>query len=224
MSKFIFSDLGRIAYDEALALQQEAFDALLTAKTQGVSGVNRLFFCEHEPVITLGKSGKDANLLVSERLLAERGVAFHRTNRGGDITYHGPGQITAYPVFDLEMFRLGLRQYIECLEDIVIAFLASYGLRGERLAGATGVWLDPHTARARKICAIGVKSSRFVVMHGLALNINTDTTYFNLINPCGFTDKGVTSLAIELGQSLDFEESKQRLLAVFRERFTPQAN
>ena len=219
-SGFSYHDLGRIAYADALTRQTAAFDALLLAKAEGVQGENQLFFCEHEPVLTIGKSGKETNLLIPEASLRERGVSFYHINRGGDITYHGPGQITGYPVFDLAYWSLGLRQYIELLEEIVIRFVALYGLRGERLAGATGVWIDPHVpGRARKICAIGVKSSRFVTMHGFALNINTDLSYFRLINPCGFTDKGVTSLAMELGEPQDFELAKQRLLGLFNELF-----
>ena len=219
-SGFSYHDLGRIAYADALTRQTPAFDALLQAKAEGVQGENQLFFCEHDPVLTIGKSGKETNLLIPEASLRERGVSFYHINRGGDITYHGPGQITGYPVFDLAYWSLGLRQYIELLEEVVIRFLALYGLRGERLSGATGVWLDPFVpGRARKICAIGVKSSRFVTMHGFALNINTDLSYFRLINPCGFTDKGVTSLAMELGEPQDFELAKQRLLGLFNELF-----
>ena len=219
-SGFSYHDLGRIAYADALTRQTAAFDALLQAKAEGVQGENQLFFCEHDPVLTIGKSGKETNLLIPEASLRERGVSFYHINRGGDITYHGPGQITGYPVFDLAYWSLGLRQYIELLEEVVIRFLALYGLRGERLSGATGVWLDPLVSgRARKICAIGVKSSRFVTMHGFALNINTDLSYFRLINPCGFTDKGVTSLAMELGEPQDFELAKQRLLGLFNELF-----
>lgn len=216
---FIFQDLVNISYCDALAMQRKAFDALLASKAQGIAGVNMLFFCEHRPVFTLGKSGLPENLLVSEDTLRERGYEFYRTDRGGDITYHGPGQITGYPVFDLERFHIGLRQYVEMLEDVMIRFLSSYGLTGERLAGATGVWLEPQTARARKICAIGVKSSRFVTMHGFALNVRTDLQHFSLINPCGFTDKGVTSLRHELGGEVDFEEAKRRLRTCFAETF-----
>ena len=220
MDRFIYRDLGRIAYADALACQIEAYEALLAAKRQGTTAPNQLFFCEHDPVLTLGKSGKDSNLLVSASLLDQRGISLYHINRGGDITYHGPGQITGYPVFDLECWQMGLRHYIETLEEIVIRFMALYGLRGERLAGATGVWMDPHVpGRARKICAIGVKSSRFVTMHGFALNINTDLSYFSLINPCGFTDKGVTSLAQELGATQDMARAKEQLLALFREAF-----
>lgn len=215
-----FHDLGRIDYTDALNIQTAAFEALLRAKKEGDKGENQLFFCEHQPVLTIGKSGKDSNLLIPEELLKQRGVSFFHTNRGGDITYHGPGQITGYPVFDLEHWNLGLKQYIHTLEEVIIRFLALYGIRGERLEGATGVWIDPEVkGRARKICAIGVKSSRFVTMHGFALNINTDLSYFSLINPCGFTDKGVTSLEKELGEKQDFEQAKQQLHSLFIELF-----
>ena len=220
MSHFIYHDLGRIEYEKALERQTAAFNALLEAKAQGRTGENRLFFCEHQPVLTIGKSGKDTNLLIPEELLVQRGVSFYHINRGGDITYHGPGQITGYPVFDLEYWQLGLKLYIHRLEEVIIRFLALYGIRGERLDGATGVWIDPDVkGHARKICAIGVKSSRFVAMHGFALNINTDLSYFSLINPCGFTDKGVTSLEKELGEKQDFEQAKTQLHSLFSELF-----
>jgi lipoyl(octanoyl) transferase len=223
---FIYTDLGRIAYAEALARQTEAFEALLRAKRNGAAGRerSRLFFCEHFPVLTIGKSGKEANLLVPEALLAGRGISLYHIDRGGDITYHGPGQITGYPVIDLEYWRMGLRQYVYLLEDVVIRFLALYGITAGRLEGAAGVWLDAQAhgpGRARKICAIGVKSSRFVTMHGFALNINTDLSCFSLINPCGFTDKGVTSLERELGAAQDFERAKDLLRALFEESFPP---
>ncbi len=220
MESFSYQDLGRIVYAKALDIQTEKFNALLAAKAKGEKGRNELLFCEHDPVLTIGKSGKDSNLLIPEARLQALGVSYYHINRGGDITYHGPGQITGYPIFDLETWHIGLKQYIYRLEETIIRFLALYGLKGERLEGATGVWLDPFVAgKARKICAIGVKSSRFVTMHGFALNINTDLNYFSLINPCGFTDKGVTSLAKELGKEQDFEEAKRQLLALFREVF-----
>lgn len=220
MESFSYQDLGRIVYAKALDIQTEKFNALLAAKAKGEKGRNELLFCEHNPVLTIGKSGKDSNLLIPEARLQALGVSYYHINRGGDITYHGPGQITGYPIFDLETWHIGLKQYIYRLEETIIRFLALYGLKGERLEGATGVWLDPFVAgKARKICAIGVKSSRFVTMHGFALNINTDLNYFSLINPCGFTDKGVTSLTKELGKEQDFEEAKRQLVALFREVF-----
>lgn len=221
MESFSYQDLGRIVYAKALDIQTEKFNALLAAKAKGEKGRNELLFCEHDPVLTIGKSGKDSNLLIPEARLQALGVSYYHINRGGDITYHGPGQITGYPIFDLETWYIGLKQYIYRLEETIIRFLALYGLKGERLEGATGVWLDPFVAgKARKICAIGVKSSRFVTMHGFALNINTDLNYFSLINPCGFTDKGVTSLAKELGKEQDFEEAKRQLVALFRDVFS----
>lgn len=220
MESFSYQDLGRIVYEKALDIQTEKFNVLLAAKAKGVKGRNELLFCEHEPVLTIGKSGKDSNLLIPEARLKALGISYYHINRGGDITYHGPGQITGYPIFDLETWHIGLKQYIYRLEETIIRFLALYGLKGERLEGATGVWLDPLVAgKARKICAIGVKSSRFVTMHGFALNINTDLNYFTLINPCGFTDKGVTSLARELGENQDLEKAKRQLAALFSEVF-----
>lgn len=220
MESFCFEDLGQITYADALHIQTAAFDESVRGKQQGATGVNRLFFCEHPPVLTMGKHGKESNLLVPEQLLEARDVSFYRVDRGGDITYHGPGQITGYPVFDLDYFNIGLKQYIQRLEEAVIRFLQLYGIRGERQEGAAGVWLDTAVpGKTRKICAIGVKSSRFVTMHGFALNINTNLDYFSLINPCGFTDKGVTSLACELGKTQDFEEAKRRLRVIFEEVF-----
>lgn len=220
MESFDFIDWGRIDYAEALARQTALFDALIVAKLKAGEGENVLILCEHNPVLTIGKSGKEDNLLIPEELLKQRGVSYFHTNRGGDITYHGPGQITGYPIFDLDRWGLGLKQYIHLVEEVVIRFLALYGVKSERLDGATGVWIDTvYPRKARKICAIGVKSSRFVTMHGFALNINTDLSYYSLINPCGFTDKGVTSLEQELGGLQDIELAKARLLALFRELF-----
>ena len=220
MESFSYYDLGRIEYGEALDLQTNSFQSLIDAKRKRLEEQNCLYFCEHNPVLTLGKSGKETNLLVPELLLKEKGVSLFHIDRGGDITYHGPGQITGYPVFDLDGFGMGLKAYIHTLEDIVIEFLLLYGVKAERLDGATGVWLDSKVpGAARKICAIGVKSSHFVTMHGFALNINTDLTYYSLINPCGFVDKGVTSLAKELGAEQDFELAKSRLLTLFQQAF-----
>ena len=216
---FTFCDLRHISYKKALIVQTNAFNNLITRKVQGESGENVLFFCEHEPVFTLGKHGKETNLLVSEERLNQHGISFYHTNRGGDITYHGPGQITGYPVFDLEQFGLGLKAYIDRLEETIIRFLSLYGLKGGRMTGASGVWFDTDTPKARKICAIGVRSSRFVTMHGFALNILTDLSYFSLIHPCGLVDKGVTSLAAECKSVPDFNVAKKRLASLFEEMF-----
>ncbi|HOW10634.1 MAG TPA: lipoyl(octanoyl) transferase LipB [Bacteroidales bacterium] len=168
-----------------------------------------LIFVEHPHVYTLGKSGSENNLLIDHIQLQAKGASFVKTDRGGDITYHGPGQIVGYPIFDLEKIGIGLKEYIFCLEEAIIDTLREFGITGSRLDGATGVWLDPDTkGKARKICAIGVKASRYVTMHGFAFNVNTDLNYFNYINPCGFTDKGVTSLERELGNRQDFENVK----------------
>jgi lipoyl(octanoyl) transferase len=179
-----------------------------------------LFFCEHNPVFTIGKSGKDKNMLMSEDFLRSKGISLFHINRGGDITYHGPGQITGYPVFDIDRWDLGLKAYIERLETAIIRLLEIYGIKGELLDGATGVWIEPQDPKkARKICAIGVKSSRYVTMHGFALNVNTNLEYFTYINPCGFVDKGVTSMAKELGHELDMERVKEQLCVIFEELF-----
>ncbi len=221
MEGFTYYNMGKISYPEALTIQTEAFNNLLENKIKGQNGENKLFFCEHAPVLTIGKSGKETNLLIPEELLQQRGIMLHHINRGGDITYHGPGQITGYPVFDLDKWKLGLKQYIHTLEEIIIRFLTLYNIKGERLEGATGVWIESSIpGRARKICAIGVKSSRFVTMHGFALNINTDLTHYSLINPCGFTDKGVTSLEKELGITQDFEIAKEQLHLIFKKNFS----
>jgi lipoyl(octanoyl) transferase len=172
-------------------------------------------FCEHPHVYTIGKSGKDSNLLISEDLLKGYGAELFHIDRGGDITYHGPGQIVGYPILDLQKFNIGIKEYVRRLEETVIVTLENYGIKAGRLEGATGVWLDAGTATARKICAIGVKASRYVTMHGFAFNINTDLNYFNYINPCGFTDKGVTSLSKELETEIDIEEVKRKLLENF---------
>ena len=219
MGGFRYEDLGKIEYGEALRIQTEAFQILIDAKTRKQNAENILFFCEHLPVFTLGKNGLASNLLATGQLLETQGISLYHTNRGGDITFHGPGQITGYPVFDLESFRIGLRQYVETIETIIIRFLSLYGIQGERMAGATGVWLEADTERARKIGAIGIRCSRFVTMHGFALNINTDLNYFSLINPCGFKDKGVTSLSNELGHVIDINKCKMQLVSLFTEIF-----
>jgi lipoyl(octanoyl) transferase len=168
-----------------------------------------LLFVEHPHVYTLGKSGEVNNLLISEPFMKQIGATFYRINRGGDITYHGPGQIVGYPIIDLEKFGIGIKEYIEELETSIILSVQEYGLNSGRLDGATGVWLDSATPRARKICAIGVRASRFVTMHGFAFNVNTDLRYFSYINPCGFQDKGVTSVETELNTKQDFGKAKQ---------------
>ena len=206
-------NLGLIDYQEAWDFQEKLFKQLMDAKLAGVPTPNYLLFCEHPHVFTLGKSGSVNNLLINNLQLREKKVSFVKTNRGGDITYHGPGQIVGYPILDLENFGLGIRDYVGLLEESIINVLSGFNLKGERLSGATGVWLNPETpGKARKICAIGVKASRFITMHGFAFNVNTDLKFFNFINPCGFTDKTVTSLEKELGMQMDFDEVKEKVL------------
>lgn len=204
-------DWNLIDYSEAWKRQTEWFDALVRQKSAGETYVNRIILCEHPHVYTLGRSGKEGNMLLGQAQLARIGASLFHIDRGGDITYHGPGQLVCYPILNLEEFSLGLKEYVHLLEEAVIRVCASYGIEAGRVERATGVWLEGYTPRARKICAIGVRSSHFVTMHGLALNVNTDLRYFSYINPCGFVDKGVTSLQKELGRDIDLAEVKERL-------------
>lgn len=216
----LFNDLDIIEYGSAWEYQQRLFDEALSLKDKGLKPQNHLLFCEHPHVITIGKHGKTDNLLYQENFLNQRGVSLFRIDRGGDVTYHGPGQLVGYPIFDLESFGIGLRQYISNVEEIIIRLLAKYDIQAGRLDGAAGVWLDTAIpSQTRKIAAIGVRSSRFVTMHGFALNVNTDLSYFSLINPCGFVDKGVTSIAKELGEEVDMEEVKKETMLLFEEVF-----
>lgn len=209
--KLNITDWNIILYAEAWTRQTECFDALIRAKQAGQEYENHIILCEHPHVYTLGRSGKEGNMLLGEEQLQRIGATLYHIDRGGDITYHGPGQLVCYPILNLEEFALGLKEYVHLLEEAVIRVCASYGIVAGRLAKATGVWLEGDTPRARKICAIGVRSSHFVTMHGLALNVNTDLRYFSYINPCGFVDKGVTSLQQELKREVPMEEVKQRL-------------
>lgn len=217
MVKVTYKDLGLIDYKEAWDYQETLFNEVIGKKTGRMDAVentqnNYLLFCEHPHVYTLGKSGSEKNLLINYIQLQAKNAVFYKTNRGGDITYHGPGQIVGYPILDLEMFGLGVKTYIYALEQSIIHTLLHYGITAGRLEGATGVWLEPETPQVRKICAIGVRTSRYVSMHGFAFNVNTDLNYFSHINPCGFTDKAVTSLSNELKTLADIEEVKKVLL------------
>jgi lipoyl(octanoyl) transferase len=217
--------LGLVPYVPTWDLQEELLAATLAIKANNrqaeAAGLpaqptpSHLLFCEHPPTYTLGKSGKPEHLLLDEAALAAHGATFHRINRGGDITFHGPGQLVAYPLLDLENFRADIHWYLRALEEAVIQTLATYGLHAGRIAGLTGVWLDweAGAANPRKICAMGVRCSRWVTLHGLALNVNTDLTYFGYIVPCGITDKAVTSLQAELGHAVPVAEVQERLLA-----------
>lgn len=206
-------DWNLIPYAEAWKKQEQMFDSLVEDKQHGKEYTNTIVLCEHPHVYTLGRSGKEQNMLISEQQLQKIGATLFHIDRGGDITYHGPGQIVCYPILNLEDFSLGLRDYIHLLEEAVINVCASYGIQAGRLDKATGVWLDSHGPRARKICAIGVRSSHFVTMHGLAFNVNTDLRYFSYINPCGFVDKGVTSIQQELGRMIQIDVVKQQLVS-----------
>lgn len=203
---------GLTPYDEAWQRQTALFDAMVADKQAGRQADNRIILVEHPHVYTLGRSGKATNMLLDDRQLSAIGATLYHIDRGGDITYHGPGQLVCYPILNLEDFRLGLKDYIALLEEAVIRVCAAYGIVAGRVKGATGVWLDIDTPRERKICAIGVRSSHFVTMHGLALNVNTDLRYFAYIHPCGFLDKGVTSLQAELGRPVSMAEVEARLL------------
>lgn len=175
-----------------------------------------LLFVEHPHVFTLGKSGQVSNLLVDEKILSKQGATFYRINRGGDITYHGPGQVVGYPILNLDSFGLGIREYIFSLEQVIINTLEQIGIQSDRLEGASGVWLGTEEkTHLRKICAIGVRASRGITMHGFAFNVNTDLSFYRLINPCGFTDRGVTSVALETGQNADIEKIKSILKTEF---------
>jgi lipoyl(octanoyl) transferase len=213
-------DWGLIEYNQAWKEQESIFAETISRKIQELETENYLILCEHPHVYTLGKSGDEHNLLLNYIQLQANNAQFVHTNRGGDITYHGPGQIVGYPIFDLANFGIGLKEYINRIEASIIELLQQYNIRSERLSGATGVWLDTGTKQARKICAIGVRSSRYVTMHGFALNINTDLAYFGHINPCGFTDKGVTSLEQELGEKQDMNKVKAALLEIFQKKFS----
>ena len=214
-----YIDWGLIEYTEAWAKQETLFSGSIEKKVQDLTTDNYLVFCEHPHVYTLGKSGDEQNMLLNYIQLQARNATFVHSNRGGDITYHGPGQVVGYPIFDLANFGLGLKQYIHNIEEAIINTLAQYNIQSTRLDGATGVWLDVGLPACRKICAIGVRSSRFVTMHGFALNVNTQLEYFNYINPCGFVDKGVTSMEKELGEKVDMEELKLRLRHSIEQRF-----
>ena len=223
--KVSFKDLGLIDYKECWDFQEELFAEILAVKSSNrkenktVETNNHLIFCEHPHVYTLGKNGDEKNLLVNKDYLKSRGATFHKINRGGDITYHGPGQLVGYPILDLDNFFTDIHKYLRFLEEAIILTLKEYGLESERSPGETGVWFDVGTPKARKICALGVKSSRWVTMHGFAFNVNSDLSYFGNIIPCGITDKSVTSLQKELGREVDMNEVRNKLKAHLVELF-----
>jgi len=219
-------NLGLIDYEKAWDYQEKLFDQMVVAKQKNKetgkhkSSENYLLFCEHPHVYTLGKSGKDSNLLINEEMLRSKGAALYRTDRGGDITYHGPGQLVGYPILDLDAFRLSVKNYIFNLEEVIIRSLREFGLETGWLKGAAGVWLDAgDPLKERKICSIGVRTSHMVSMHGFALNVNTNLDYFDYIIPCGIKGKSVTSLQKELGRKIDMQEVHEIVQQQFREVF-----
>lgn len=224
MKNVIYRNLGLIDYKEAWDLQETIFATNVQRKIDIRKGIetppteNQVLFCQHPHVYTLGKSGSIDNLLLDEKGLEQHEATFYKINRGGDITYHGPGQLVVYPILDLDYFFTDIHKYMRYLEEAVISTLAAYGIKGERYEGFTGVWIEPNSENARKICAMGVKCSRWVTMHGIGFNINSDLNYFNHIVPCGIDDKAVTSMQQELGRPLDFEEVSQ----VFKEKLATQ--
>ncbi|WP_086477932.1 lipoyl(octanoyl) transferase LipB [Arenibacter amylolyticus] len=224
--RILLEDLGHKDYKETWDYQETLFQSILDLKIKnrredaGLETPNHFLFVEHPHVYTLGKSGNMGNLLVDEAHLAEKQASFYKINRGGDITYHGPGQVVGYPILDLDNFFTDIHKYLRLLEDMIILTLAEYGIKGERSKGETGVWIDAGTPLARKICAMGVRASRWVTMHGFALNVNTDLGYFDLMIPCGIKDKAVTSLNVELGvKEVAMDEVKEKLLKHFSTLF-----
>lgn len=222
-----FHPLTRCRYAEAWEKQEDILERSVQTKIKNrkentnVQPENHLLFYEHPPVFTLGKAGDMAHLLISEEVCRERDIDFFKINRGGDITFHGLGQLVGYPIFDLEQFKPDLHEYLRQIEDVIILTLQDYGLRGERVPEYTGVWLDADDPqKARKICAIGVRAKRWVTMHGFALNVNTDLSYFDLIVPCGITDRAVTSLHLELGRAVALEEVAQKVKGHFETVFS----
>ena len=218
-------DLGPKDYKEVWDFQTELLDNIISVKRKNRHAEtpeitsNYFLFVEHPHVYTLGKSGDQDNLLINEKQLQEKNATYYKINRGGDITYHGPGQIVGYPILDLENFFTDIHKYLRLLEEVIIKTIAEYGLKGERSKGETGVWLDVGTPFARKICAMGIRSSRWVTMHGFALNVNTDLGYFDNIIPCGIRGKAVTSIEAELNKKIDIEEVKQKILNHFKREF-----
>jgi lipoyl(octanoyl) transferase len=221
--KVIFRDLGQLNYQAAWDLQESLLKENVRRKSgtaDNPSTEHYLLFVEHPPVYTLGKSGNKENVLLSDEELQANHIEFFHTNRGGDITFHGPDQIVGYPILDLEKYYTDIGKYLRNIEEVIILTMAEYGIKGERSAGETGVWIDPDLpGRERKICAIGVRCSRWITMHGFAFNVNTDLSYFNHIIPCGIVNKQVTSLQQELGRELDMQEVKEKVKRNFERVF-----
>jgi lipoyl(octanoyl) transferase len=222
--KIQLQDLGNKDYKETWDYQEQLFKQIVDIKLEkrnnsNLETPNHFLFVEHPHVYTLGKSGDISNLLLSEKQLEAKGATFYKINRGGDITYHGPGQIVGYPILDLENFFTDIHKYLRLLEETIILTLAEYNIKGTRSEGETGVWLDVGTPFARKICAMGVRASRWVTMHGFALNVNADLGYFDNIIPCGIRGKAVTSLHVELGKKINEQEVKEKIIKHFQNLF-----
>ncbi len=226
MTSIQFKDLGILSYDKALDFQKIHFEKIKALKLQKraidttIETPNYFFFVSHPHVYTMGRNGNESNILLSREMQKKRGIAYFETNRGGDSTYHGPGQIVGYPILDLDNYFSDIHKYMRLLEEVIIQTLKEFGIKGERSKGETGVWLDTGTPNARKICAMGVHTSRWVTMHGFALNVNTDLNYFDGIIPCGIVDKGVTSLAKELSKPIDEALVKNYIIKYFAEIFS----
>ncbi len=227
--KVIYKDLHSRDFKDVWDYQEGLLQGIVDIKVQNRNEKtsketpNYFLFVEHPHVYTLGKAGDISNLLLSEKQLEEKGAKFYHINRGGDITYHGPGQVVGYPIIDLENFFTDIHKYLRLLEETIIRTIAEYGIKGERSKGETGVWIDVGTPFARKICAMGIRSTRWVTMHGFALNVNTDLGYFDNIIPCGIRGKAVASMHAELGRKVDEEEVKQKILKHFKELFEVEA-
>lgn len=220
MREIILQDLGRRPYKQTWDYQEELLQQKIKAKQENLNQLDYLLFVEHNPVYTLGKNGKEKNLLINDQMLAARGIEYFHINRGGDITFHGPEQLVGYPVLDLDHYKTDLGWYLRSLEEVIILTIGEYGLKGERSKGETGVWLDAAIkGKERKICAMGIRCSRWITMHGFALNVNVDLNYFNFITPCGIQDKQVTSMQKELGYAVDMKEVKAKLVKNFEQVF-----
>jgi len=212
----IIKDLGLIDYREALQIQENLFNQAIQQQKNQEKTTDYLLFCEHQPVFTIGRSGKLSNLLIDTETMDRLNISLYNISRGGDITFHGPGQLVVYPIINLKHYGIYASEYVSKIEETIIQTLKEFNIKSDRLKGATGVWLDAtRLESARKICAIGVKVSRWITMHGLALNVNTKLNYFNYINPCGFTDKGVSSIEKEIGERVDMTKVKE----IFAQKF-----
>lgn len=220
MREIILQDLGSQPYKQTWDYQEELLQQKIKAKQDGLEASDYLLFVEHNPVYTLGKNGKEKNLLINQQMLAAKGIEYFHINRGGDITFHGPEQLVGYPVLDLDNYKTDLGWYLRSLEEVIILTIGEYGLKGERSKGETGVWIDAAVkGKERKICAMGIRCSRWITMHGFALNVNVDLNYFNFITPCGIQDKQVTSIQKELGHAVDMNEVKEKLVKNFEQVF-----